>query len=144
MRRSEMDEELPQEGAMGHRMFAVGLRPLQYFYCEACSAYTGSRIQKLAMQCQPCATRVRAVENLKLGLHPTDGTQLATLPRRMTKKDAGYSWCGMGCPDATYEAYMLEGHDAGHPSGLSHRSPTVSSPPHTFDEDPFGHGYSLG
>ena len=84
-----MDDELPQDSAMGHRMFAVGLRPLQYFYCELCSGYTGSRVQKLALQCQPSTVRLRDVEYLKQGRHPTDGARLATLPRRMTKRDAG-------------------------------------------------------
>ena len=62
------------------------------------------------------------------GLHPANGMRLDTMPRRMTKRDTGHlTWCGTGAPDATYNAYVLEGSEAVHLSGDSADSP--QSPP---------------
>ena len=124
-----MEDELPQESAMGHRMYVVGMRPNQFFYCEKCGGYTGSRVQKLAAQCQHQRQISQQVMNLMNGLHPTNGMRLDTMPRRMTKRDTGHlTWCGTGAPDATYNAYVLEGSEAVHLSGDSADSP--QSPPH--------------
>ena len=60
----------------GYRMYAAGLRPRQYVYCEFFSGYTGSRVQKLATQCQPRLAHARAMDNPKQRLRPTDGSAL--------------------------------------------------------------------
>ena len=106
------------EPAMGHRMYVVGMRPRQYFYCGLCYGYSGNRVQKLAMTCQPAKVVPKSIGNLMTGIHPTDGTPLDTLPRRMSKRDTGFqTWCGTGNPGATYNAFVLEGDETVHPMG---------------------------
>ena len=128
----------------GIECYVVGLRPRQYFYCGLCYGYTGNRVQKLAMTCKPVKVVPLPVGNLMNGIHPTDGTPLDTIPRRMSKRDPGFqTWCGTGNPNATFNAYVLEGDETVHPIGYTERS-FAHNAPYSSDGDPFGHGVMLG
>ena len=135
--RPEMEDELPPEHAMGHRMYVVGMRPRQYFYCGLCYGYSGNRVQKLAMTCQPAKVVPKSIGNLMTGIHPTDGTPLDTLPRRMSKRDTGFqTWCGTGNPGATFNAFVLEGDETVHPIGFMER-PLDHHPTHVEGGESF-------
>ena len=62
------------------------------------------RARKLTKQCDRIYRKIPQVEALRSGLHPTLGTALATLPRRLCKRDVGaYGWSGEGRPDDCLE-----------------------------------------
>ena len=91
----EYSEPLSQEDAMGHRLYIAGLYPNQYIWCEACNSYTGTRAQKLLRPCTRIRHPSRAIGRLRCGNNPDDDTPLATLPRRVTRRDVGTDvWIG--------------------------------------------------
>ena len=98
----EASQRLAQEDAYGHKLYVVGLYPLQYVYCERCNAYTGTRAQNLFRKCTGMRYPSRPVNRLREGHHPDTGAMLATLPRRVTRRDAGYYvWNGNSSPEVT-------------------------------------------
>ena len=96
----EMSEALPTSAAMGHHMMTAGLKPCQFSWCELCCSYTGQRVRKLMHDCDRIKRNVPAVDMLRQGCNPYDGSPLLTKPRRLCKRDVGsHSWSGEGWPD---------------------------------------------
>ena len=141
----EMNDNLPTEAAMGHMMMTAGLKPRQFFWCELCSSYHGQRVRKLMPQCDRLKRKVPAVEALRRGFHPIEGTLLLTQPRRLCKRDVGtHSWSGEGRPDDNL--VMCQNCD----TRLDQELIVCGSDelamvfPHAEEEDPLGLGLDLG
>ena len=145
----EMNETLPTSASMGHHMMTAGLKPYQYFWCELCCSYTGQRARKLAHQCDRVRRKVPAVDLLRKGFSPYDGTPLTTKPRRLCKRDVGsHSWSGEGRPDDNL--MVCEAGQATHVScdGAWDTAMDVHVAQHADEgdmaDDPLGLGYDLG
>ena len=96
---NELSDALPTSAALGHMMFVTGVHSEQYFWCGLCSAYTGQRAQKLTKDCDRVTRKVKAVDRLRQGQHPTTGLALPSKPRRLCKRDVGDSlWNCEGRP----------------------------------------------
>ena len=136
-----MNEILKTEDAMGHQMMTAGMDP-QYYWCELCSAYTGFRARKLTKQCDRTFRKVPQVEALRMGKHPSLGTDLVTMPRRLCKRDVGaYGWSGEGRPDDCLE--LVAQHTVQDLTAAVEHSDLALSISYADEEDPMGHGLGI-
>ena len=155
----EYFEPLSQEDAMGHRLYIAGLHPNQYIWCEACNSYTGVRAQKLLRTCTRVRHPSQAISRLRCGNNPDDGTPLATLPRRVTRRDVGTDvWCGTNDgasisqddPDCVSDSMgTLEHACVDHSRVMCHSNMTHPSSVHHWvdayeEDDPLDLGNNLG
>ena len=133
-----MSEVLPTSASMGHHMMTAGLKPRLFFWGELCSAYTGHRVRKLMRACDRISRNVPAVEALRKGNDPYDGTQLLTRPRRICKNDIGtHHWSGEGRPDDNLATFSIVG--GTEPGAVVHELTSQ----HADEDDPLGLGVGL-
>ena len=122
---------LPQEEALGHTLYVVGLIPQQYIFCELCNAYSGDRAQNLLRCCLGKRYESQAVARLRRGVHPAHATDLMTQPRRLTRCDVGTDfWC-IGRDSTLGEADAVTDGEWSEPAEPT-VAPHASSPPHTL------------
>ena len=86
----EKDEWVPTTLTLGHAMNTVGLFPEQFLWCEKCGAHTNERARALKSQCKNRQGNQHVADKLARGVHPYNGTPLATGTRRLTLEDVGY------------------------------------------------------
>ena len=89
--------------------------------------------------CDRVSRTVHAVEALRTGIDPYDGTQLLTRPRKICKRDVGtHQWSGEGRPDDNLATFSEVNGDA--PSAAL----GVLTSQHADEDDPLGLGVGLG
>ena len=95
-------------------------------------------------ECDRVNRSVPAVDALRKGNNPYDGSPLLTKPRRLCKRDVGtHSWSGEGRPDDNIQVctdnatFSVAGDDT--PCA----SMSVLTSQHAEEEDPLGLGFSL-
>ena len=105
--RHELDANLPQHMALGYRIYISGIRPKTLcIWCEMCCAYSGSRLQKLDMQCEGWATHTRPIKRC----HLISNIALDTSSRRVTVRNIclSHRWGLFGRRSAQFVVRVLE------------------------------------
>ena len=130
---------------MGHVMMTAGLHPQQFFWCNLCSSYTNLRARKLKRTCDRVNRSVLAVEALRQGFNPNDGTNLISPPRRLCKREVGSgTWSGEGRPDDNLLACTNHDHDRDDELCVRGLSPGSQHADEDWWDDPLGLGAALG
>ena len=95
--------------------------------------------------CDRVKRNVPAIDMLRKGCNPYDGSPLMTRPRRLCKRDVGsHSWSGEGRPDDNLQVCCSS--LAFSDNMLSNLDPVMGAmaDPHADEDDPLGLGVSLG
>ena len=95
--------------------------------------------------CDRVKRSVLAIDLVRKGCNPYDGSPLLTQPRRLCKRDVGsHSWSGEGKPDDNMEACSASLAFSDGVAGIMNSVMCALADPHADEDDPLGLGCSLG